>query len=77
MSDDEQRLAANIEAADEVEAHKRTAASANEEAGDENDVEAHKRTTASANEEAGDENDVEAHMRHTSAEDHRRAARPI
>jgi hypothetical protein len=74
MSDDEQRKAANIEATDEVEAHKRTTAAANEEAGDENDVEAHKRTTASANAEAGDEldDDVEAHMRRDGAEDSRR-----
>jgi hypothetical protein len=48
MSDDEYRQAANIEAADEVEAHKRTAATANEEAGDEleDDVEAHMRNTS-------------------------------
>ncbi|MDX6466020.1 MAG: hypothetical protein QOI27_1060 [Gaiellaceae bacterium] len=45
MSEDEQRNAANIEADDEVEAHKRTAA-ANEEAGDENEVEAHMRHTS-------------------------------
>lgn len=48
MSEDESRRVANEEAGDEVEAHKRTTATANIEAGDEtdnDDVEAHGRFT--------------------------------